>query len=134
MAIPPALRQLVFDRAQSKCEYCWIHQDFSIYVHEIDHTIATKHGGKTVAENLALACLPCNRHKGSDLTSIDPETGKVTLLFNPRHHHWGDHFSLQTGQILGTTDIGRTTAFLLQFNLPQAVLSRQLLISQGCYP
>jgi HNH endonuclease len=134
MAIPTLLRQQVIDRAQSKCEYCYIHQDFSIYTHEIDHTIALKHGGLTIGRNLALACLSCNRHKGSDLTSLDPMSGDITPLFNPRKHQWTQHFRVQDGQILGLTAMGRTTVFLLRFNLPQAVFSRQLLIAQNDYP
>ena len=70
-SIPSSLRQLVIDRAQGKCEYCLIHQDVSIYSHEVDHVIARKHAGQTVAENLALSCLSCNRHKGSDLATFD---------------------------------------------------------------
>jgi uncharacterized Zn-finger protein len=46
--------------------------------------IAEKHRGTTEAENLALACPYCNRAKGTDLGSIDPETGKLTPFFNPR--------------------------------------------------
>jgi 5-methylcytosine-specific restriction endonuclease McrA len=54
-AISFSLRQLVIERAQGRCEYCLIHQDFSIYTHEIDHIIAVKHGGQTLSENLALS-------------------------------------------------------------------------------
>ena len=82
--ISVSLRQTIGDRAGGKCEYCQIHQDFSIYTHEVDHAVALKHGGETNAENLVLSCLPCNRYKGSDLTSIDSITGKITPLFNPR--------------------------------------------------
>lgn len=78
-------------------------------------------------ENLALSCLPCNRHKGSDLTSIDPQTGEITRLFNPRLDVWTEHFSLENGRIISLTPIARTTVFLLQFNTPTAILSRQLL-------
>ncbi|WP_234301047.1 hypothetical protein [Sphaerospermopsis aphanizomenoides] len=45
-AISFSLRQLVIERAQGHCEYCLIHQDFSIYSHEIYHIIAVKHGVK----------------------------------------------------------------------------------------
>ena len=72
--LSPKLEALLRDKAAQKGEYCLLHQDFSIYTHEIDHIIAQKHGGKTTLENLALSCLSCNRHKGSDLTSIDPMT------------------------------------------------------------
>lgn len=132
--IPVPLRQLVGDRAQGKCEYCRIHQDFSIYTHEVDHAVAFKHGGETIAENLVLSCLPCNRHKGSDLTSIDPITGEITPLFNPRVQDWFDHFKLEDGYILGLTSIGRTTVFLLRLNEQTRLQVRQALISQELYP
>jgi len=51
-----------------------------------------KHGGQTIEENLALCCALCNRYKGSDIASIDPETGLLTLLFHPRLDRWGKHF------------------------------------------
>ncbi|MEM9908118.1 MAG: HNH endonuclease signature motif containing protein [Cyanobacteria bacterium P01_D01_bin.44] len=132
--IPEALRQLVSQRAAGQCEYCLLHQTFSIYSHEIDHAVATKHGGQTIPENLVLACLPCNRHKGSDLTSIDPLSSAITPLFNPRAHIWPEHFEQQAGYILGSTAIGRTTVFLLQFNEPSRLQLRQTLAVQGLYP
>jgi hypothetical protein len=132
--ISSQLRQLVSDRAGGKCEYCLIHQDFSIYSHEVDHAIAVKHGGLSTEENLVLACLPCNRYKGSDLTSIDPITKQVTVLFNPRLHEWNEHFQIDQGYILGKTTIGRTTIFLLRLNEPKRLMIRQALILQKLYP
>ncbi len=132
--IPASLRQQVIERAASRCEYCLIHQTFSIYRHEIDHAIAMKHGGETHAQNLVLACLPCNRYKGSDLTSLDPLTGKITPLFNPRLHRWSDHFQAIEGLIVGLTAIGRTTVFLLKINEPRRLQLRQAFASQGLYP
>jgi 5-methylcytosine-specific restriction endonuclease McrA len=90
--IPAAMRKQVSDRAQNKCEYCLLHQDFSIFTHEVDHIIAQKHGGSTTLANLALSCLSCNRHKGTDLTSIDPMTGEIIPLYNPRNQAWDAHF------------------------------------------
>jgi hypothetical protein len=78
--------------------------------------------------------LSCNRHKGSDLTSIDPITQVITRLFNPRTDQWTDHFELINSRIIGTTAIGRTTVFLLQFNSPVAIAGRLPLINQGIYP
>lgn len=132
--IPTDLRQWVSDRAQEKCEYCLLHQDFSIYTHEVDHIIAQKHDGPTEAGNLALSCLSCNRHKGTDLATFDPATGEVTLLFNPRRQVWADHFNLRNGRIEGMTPAGRATAKLLMFNTPNRILERQLLINQESYP
>jgi HNH endonuclease len=131
--IPTALRHLIIDRAQGKCEYCLIHQDFSIYTHEIDHVVAVKHGGETIAENLVLSCLPCNRYKGSDLTSIDPVTGQIAPLFNPRLNHWTEHFQIENSYILGRTPSGRTTVFLLKLNEPIRLQIRQALIAQALY-
>jgi HNH endonuclease len=132
--ISASQRQQVVSRAKGKCEYCWIHQDFSIYSHEIDHGVALKHGGETTLDNLVLACLPCNRYKGSDLTSLDPLTGEITPLFNPRMHNWVEHFQLQQGFIVGLTAIGRTTIFLLKLNAPMRVQSRQSLLLRKLYP
>jgi 5-methylcytosine-specific restriction endonuclease McrA len=83
-AIPADLRRQVIIRAYNCCEYCLLPDNLSFYPHEIDHIVAEKHGGETQIDNLAFSCWFCNRHKGSDLTSIDPETRIVTLLFNPR--------------------------------------------------
>ncbi len=132
--ISSQIRQLVTDRAGGKCEYCLTHQDFSIYSHEIDHATAVKHGGLSTEENLVLACLPCNRYKGSDLTSIDPTTKQITVLFNPRLHQWNEHFEIDQGYILGKTTIGRTTIFLLKLNEPKRLMIRQALVLQKLYP
>ena len=134
LSIPSSLRQLVFERAQGKCEYCFIHQDVSIYSHEVDHIIALKHGGQTIAENLALSGLPCNRHKGSDLATFDPISNEIAPLFNPRRQTWTDHFALEGTRIVGITPTGRATVFLLMLNAPTRLLQRQVLIAQGRYP
>ena len=52
--IDAALRDLVRLRAAGLCEYCRISERFTLVEHEIDHVIAVKHGGRTIAENLAL--------------------------------------------------------------------------------
>lgn len=132
--IPSSLRQLVMGRAKGKCEYCLIHQDFSVYNHEIDHVIALKHGGQTIDKNLALACLSCNRYKGSDIATFDPVTGDLVTLFHPRHQIWSEHFRIEINKILGKTSIGRATEFLLKFNATKRLIERQALIFQRLYP
>ncbi len=129
-----ALRERVVARAGSCCEYCLIHQDDVPEAHEIDHLIARKHGGQTVAENLTLACLPCNRAKGADLTTLDPQTQTLVPLFNPRVQIWRDHFALVDAQIIGLTAIGRATVALLRFNAPVRVDNRRWLIEKKRYP
>jgi len=78
------LRRQVIERAGNRCEYCRIHQEDAGSRHQVDHIIAEKHGGKTVLENLALSCLPCNRRKASDIGAIDPNSGQLVRLFDPR--------------------------------------------------
>ena len=69
--IPDPIRRQVCQRAQDCCEYCLIPNLATFASHEVDHIIAEKHGGLTEIEHLALSCSLCNKHKGSDLTSID---------------------------------------------------------------
>ena len=52
-----ALERLVWDRAQSTCEYCQLPQSLDVLPFQIDHVIAEQHHGATDAENLALCCL-----------------------------------------------------------------------------
>ena len=128
------LRSKAIKRAQKRCEYCQKPDDreFNISSHEVDHIIAEKHGGKTRLNNLAYACLPCNRHKGADYRSFDPHTGADVRLFNPRVQHWDEHFTLNTdGTITPQTPEGRATARLLRFNDPTRVQQRADLIAAG---
>jgi 5-methylcytosine-specific restriction endonuclease McrA len=128
------LRRLVYKRAGGRCEYCLLNELVSPYTHEIDHLIARKHGGQTVSENLALACLACNRRKGSDLTTVDPVTGIVVPLFNPRAQRWDDHFVLSGATIDGLTPIGRGTVFILALNASDRLIRRETLLAEGLYP
>lgn len=128
------LRQLVIERAQGCCEYCLIDQDDTNFDHQIDHLIAIKHGGQTVSENLALACVECNLHKGTDLTAIDPVDGVIVPLFNPRKQVWSEHFALAGARLVGQTQTGRATVALLGLNNPARLLERQSLIAAGRYP
>ncbi len=125
--IPVAVRRLVEERANRLCEYCLLPADVTFFPHEIDHVIAEKHGGETNADNLAFTCWRCNRHKGSDLGSFDPQTGAFSFLFNPRTQQWDKHFKFEELQIVGLTSEGRTTARLLQLNSDERLAERQRL-------
>lgn len=127
--IPESLRRTVEARAGDRCEYCHLPASLSFYPHEVDHVIAMKHGGTTTADNLALACWRCNRHKGSDLGSFDPKTGEYSFLFNPRTQTWTEHFSKQEGQIMGKTPEGRTTTHLLKLNSQDRLIERNRITS-----
>jgi hypothetical protein len=125
--IPAALRRLVEERAKYQCEYCLLPAKVAFFVHEIDHIIAQKHGGETNADNLALTCWRCNRYKGSDLGSFDPETRNFSFLFNPRNQEWKSHFIFSEVLIVGLTPEGRTTVKLLQMNSEERLAERQKL-------
>jgi 5-methylcytosine-specific restriction endonuclease McrA len=132
--VPIDLRTLVIARAQDSCEYCLIHADYAVLVHEIDHVIAEKHGGATAAENLAYACAQCNRFKGSDIATFDPQTDQVVPLFNPRTQSWSEHFRLDGVIIVALSPTGRATERSLQLNLIDRILLRKELLSAGRYP
>ena len=63
--------------------------------------MAEKHGGATDMDNLAFARWRCDRHKGSDLTSFDPQTQQLSPLFNPRPQYWMEHFAYEREGIVG---------------------------------
>lgn len=128
--IPAALRRLVEERANYRCEYCLLPASVAFFPHEVDHVIAEKHGGATDADNLALACWRCNRHKGSDLGSFDPKTKVFSFLFNPRIQEWNEHFRLEEVTIVGLTPEGRTTVNLLQLNSDERLAERQRLLER----
>lgn len=101
--------------------------------HEPDHVIATQHAGETVLGNLAYACFQCNRAKGPNIASLDPATGALVPLFNPRADIWAEHFRLVDARIEPRTAVGRATAFLLHLNEPARVTARANLIARKRY-
>ncbi|MEG4322202.1 MULTISPECIES: HNH endonuclease signature motif containing protein [unclassified Microcoleus] len=127
--VSASLRRTVCDRANGCCEYCLIPEKLALSSHQVDHIIAEKHRGETVESNLALSCSLCNKNKGSDIASIDPETREVVRLYNPRKDRWADHFQLQTesGTIEPLTAIGRVSVYLLQVNRAECLTQRKLL-------
>ena|SRR5579883_2988952 len=129
--IPASLRKQVYERSKGSCEYCLIPGVASFAPHEIDHIIAEKHGGLTEAENLALSCTLCNKYKGSDLSSIDPETGEIVPLYHPRKDLWHEHFQLKDAEVIALTAKGRVTIRLLHLNRRDRVEERQLLLQAG---
>jgi hypothetical protein len=126
-----ALDELIRERARHRCEYCLLPQDVHQWKFEIDHIIAEQHGGQTENENLALCCPRCNRFKGTNIASLDPDARVLVRLFNPRIDAWSEHFEIAAGAIVGKTAIGRATAALLQFNEPVRLAARTALILEG---
>lgn len=128
------LRRQVQDRAYHYCEYCLVSQALAVSTHQVDHVIAAKHGGQTMLDNLALSCMLCNRRKGSDIGSLDPDSGILIPLFNPRTQQWSDHFQLDGAHILGLTPEGRSTVTFLQLNAVERLIERAAWIRAGRYP
>src|SRR5438876_5851955 len=134
MRIPSRLAQQVRQRARNLCEYCRMPQAFYDTPHEPEHIISRQHAGKTHIDNLALACLHCNRHKGPNIAGIDPKTDTIVRLFNPRADKWDDHFEWDGPVILGKTDIGRATIAVLNMNDARLIPIRRSLINEGVFP
>lgn len=132
--ISAAIRRFIQNRAESRCEYCLLPQiPDLIETFHIEHIVARQHRGSNQISNLAYACSRCNRHKGPNLSAIDPRTGKVVSLFNPREQSWDDHFTVLENRIIGTTPAGRATSTLLQMNAERRVELRSDLIQSGLW-
>ena len=80
------------------------------------------------------ACVFCNSFKGTDLSSPDPKTRRLTPLFNPRHHKWAKHVRWQGAYLIGRTAVGRVTVVLLHINDDYRVELREGLIKEGVFP
>lgn len=120
-------RRLVRDLAGNCCEYCLLPQSLSPLASlQLEHVIPKKHGGDDGLENLALACIDCNLHKGTNVAGFDPVTGELTELYHPRRHVWSDHFRRDGAFIEGNTAIGRTTILVLSLNSEEQVQLRSV--------
>lgn len=128
------LRTEVARRADYRCEYCLIHEDDAGFPHQVDHVLSRKHGGSSELDNLAYACVLCNRRKGTDIASVEPQSGKVVRLFNPRQDRWSDHFQIDEEIIEPRTPIGGVTARLLRLNTAERIAERRILQALGRYP
>ena len=127
-------RNLVRRRAGNRCEYCLLPQEaIPLLTFHIEHIIAKQHLDDDINDPnlLALACNRCNAYKGTNLTSIDPDTKAIVAVYNPRKDRWLDHFHAQHGEIVGRTPTGRATVRLLRMNAPQRVELREEWLAEG---
>jgi hypothetical protein len=129
--VPAQLRRLVIERADSRCEYCRLSQEGQEATFHIDHIIPKSIGGETIAENLALACVSCSLRKAARQSSIDPQTGKEVVLYNPRSDEWHDHFKWEGECISGMSPTGRATVTALNMNRLLAIAIRREEIALG---
>ncbi len=126
-------RQIVASHANFVCEYYLVAEEDAYFRFQIEHIISRKHGGTLALENLALACIFCNRYKGSDIATLSSETGGLIGLYNPRTNSWAGHFRLDGVVIEPLTDIGEATVRILQMNHNDQILEREILSRRKRY-
>lgn len=131
--ISDSVRLEVASRANSQCEYCLISDEDVGFPHQIDHIVSRKHGGISTLDNLALSCVLCNRYKGTDIASVDSQTGAITRLFDPRHDRWPEHFRIENAMIIPISPVGRVTVSLLKLNTKERISERSQLQLLGRY-
>jgi hypothetical protein len=129
--IPQKLRKLVAERAKGHCEYCLHHESDSYTTFQVDHIISLRHGGITIAINLAYACLFCNRYKGSDVGTVLLPKHDFVRLFNPRLDSWQEHFAWEELVIVPLSNIGEATIKILDLNNLERIMERQILLEAG---
>lgn len=134
--IPKRLRNRVAEQARRRCGYCLTAERIVGTPMEIDHLIPESLGGQTVEDNLWLACSLCNNHKADRVAALDPHTGDVVRLFDPRRQTWQAHFRwTEAGdRIIGTTPTGRATVVALKLNRSVLVQARQRWVQVGWHP
>jgi hypothetical protein len=103
------------------------------FTFHVDHIVARQHGGETALENLAFACLHCNRHKGPNIAGSDTISGEVIRLFHPRVDLWEEHFEWTGPLLSGRTAIGRVTIHALAINAPDFLAVRGGLIRERAF-
>jgi HNH endonuclease len=136
MTISDALRRQVIADANYFCEYCKSPSRLTGMPLVMEHFLPRSLGGTDNRINLAAACYRCNEFKGAKTGAIDPKTGNVTGLFNPRVHDWLIHFAWGNGgtHIIGLTEIGRATIIALRLNNDDVVDARSIWIEFGWHP
>jgi hypothetical protein len=134
--ISKALRIKVSAQARYRCGYCLTQEAVVGTPMEFDHLIPEALGGRTEEGNLWLACSLCNDAKSCRVAALDPISGEIIRLYNPRDQVWSDHFrwSESSDYILGTSPTGRATVLALNLNRPALVRARQAWVAVGWHP
>jgi hypothetical protein len=134
-SVSSGLRRRVIEGAGNRCEYCRLSQMGQEATFHIDHIKPLIREGTTDLENLALACVSCSLRKGARERVLDPTTGTLTRLFNPRSDNWQEHFAWTEDVFLtGLTEIGRATVAALDLNRPLIVAIRREEMTSGRHP
>jgi hypothetical protein len=134
--IPVALRNRLEAMDRGSCAYCQTSETNTGISCACDHILPLSKGGATEVDNLCLACRSCNECKGDSTQGIDPLSGDIVALFNPRLQYWYEHFqwSLDGTRIIGHTPTGRATIITLRMNNQKIISARQRWVSAGWHP
>ena len=114
--ISTSLRTMVVERAGECCEYCGLSQLGQEAAFQVDHVVPRSAGGRTIADNLALAWVSCSLRKWAKQSAVDPDTGTAEFLFNPRTQVWSEHFRWDRQHLIPLTPTGRATVSALAMN------------------
>lgn len=127
---------LIARRAGHRCEYCRAPEAVFNFPFEVEHIIPASRAGGDDEANLCLACRACNLRKSDRLVALDELSGVEVPLFHPRQQRWDEHFrvDVESGELQGTTPIGRATIASLDLNHPLQLLARQLWIRLRLFP
>ena len=89
--------------------------------------------GQTVRQNVWRSCRHCNELRGVQTDAVDPDSGELVPLYNPRTDNWSEHFGWSDDGItlLGLSPIGRATITALQLNRPMLRSARQRWVLAG---
>jgi hypothetical protein len=129
-------RNLVRQRGMNCCEYCKSQDRFSPVYFTIDHIIPLTSGGTHELDNLAYACMLCNRLKWGKTSAVDLVTNADATLFHPRLNSWTEHFQWSEDylEIIGISPIGRATVTALQLNREKLIRYRKEMTEIGAHP
>ena len=135
-ALPETLRQQIFARAGHRCEYCLTSRRVIGMPLVVDHIVPRSLGGSDALDNLCAACYRCNEYRGAKTHDIDPLTGELAILFNPRTQAWREHLAWANGgtHIVGLSATGRATVRALRLNNEYVVEARALWMARQWHP
>jgi len=136
LTVAAGLRQHIAKQARNRCGYCMTQEIVSGVPLTLEHILPKSSGGQSVKENLWLSCRLCNEAKGVLTEAVDPKSGVLVTLFNPRTQAWADHFTwTEDGTIiLGRSPTGRATVEALSLNSDLRVRARAIWVEAGWHP
>lgn len=129
-------RRLLAAEARARCGYCQTQEVVSGIPLTVEHLLPKAKGGTDDTVNLWLSCRLCNERKGTLTEALDPETGNMVTLFNPRAQRWSEHFmwSADGSRVVPLTAAGRATIHGLALNDELRVRARALWVQAGYHP